>query len=131
MNHADNIKLLHSVYIQVTAYEIPLLPAIERWLYEASVAGLEPEGFEMLLKSRKRAVDKGFRNQPCLLLRNLVRGDDVIADVLCEIAALKAKTRLKVYGPNKASVLKATGRPAEPEQGKPRHISEVMKAIGQ
>lgn len=130
MNHNDNILLLHSTYVKTTGIVIPLLPVIERWLYEASVLGLEPEGFEMMLKARKKAVDAGWRHRPCLLLPHMFRDDEAIAVTLCEIAALRAARRLKTYLPDKSAVLQATGRPALPEGVKERHISEVIKAAG-
>lgn len=122
------IQNLHDAYVLAVGIELNLNPAFSRQWYDASKMGLQAEDIAPLIRHLQKRIKAGVRQPECLKIKNLVGSDEAIADSLNEIAAIKALQRKKVFPQGKQDVLRATGRETEP-QTKPRHISEVFKAL--
>ena len=91
---------------------------------------VSPEDITLVLKERIKRIEAGVRRKECLYLRNITGSEDAITNVMDEAAALKALMRHKKYPPDKASVLRASGRNGEPPPPPARHISELFKFNG-
>jgi len=105
------------------------MPHFERQWYDAIQFGMTPDCVRLVVKSRMRRIADKVRQPECLLLRNFCGSEAAIADVLVEAAAIRAKMRVKVFPAGKADVLRATGRPDEPEQATAKPISEYIQAL--
>ncbi len=123
------INEIHAAFCQALGYELVLLPPAERQWYEAIQMGMTPDDVRMVVKGRQRRIKDGVRHEECLRIRNIAGSEDAIAEALEEVAAIKAKMRVKVFSPGKREVLRATGREDEPEQGTMRPVSEVIQAM--
>lgn len=108
----EPVNALHAAFCEAAGYDLPLLAAYERWYFNAHQLGITPEGLAMCLRERKRLNAQGNGFHRGVFLRNLIRDEEDIAIVIEEIAALKAKQRVRVVDSGKADALKATGRPA-------------------
>lgn len=123
------INAIHAAYCEATTFELPMMPHFERQWYEALQCGMTPDCVKLVVKSRMRRVAEKVRQPESLLLRNFCGSETAIADVICEAAAIRAKMRVKVYSTGKADVLRATGRPDQPEQGKTVSVKEVIQGM--
>jgi len=123
------INAIHQAYCEATSFELPLMPHFERQWYDAIQFGMTPDCVRLVVKSRMRRIADKVRQPECLLLRNFCGSEAAIADVLVEAAAIRAKMRVKVFPAGKADVLRATGRPDEPEQATAKPISEYIQAL--
>ena len=126
-----NINAMHAAFCEATGFDLVLLPPAERQWYEALKMGMTCDDLRLLVKARLKRIKDGIRHEECLRIRNLVGSEDAISEAFEEIAAIRAKMRVKVYSAGKAEVLRATGRPDEPEQGQMRPVSEVIQAMKQ
>jgi hypothetical protein len=124
-----DINAIHAAYCEATSFELPMMPQFERQWYEALQCGLTYDCVKLVAKSRMRRVSDKVRQPECLLLRNFCGSEAAICDVIQEAAAIRAKMRVKVFPKEKAEILRATGRPDEPDQGPMRHISEVIECM--
>ncbi len=122
---------MHAAFCEATGFDLVLLPPAERHWYEALKMGLTCDDLRLLVKARLRRIKDGVRHEECLRIRNLVGSEDAISEAFEEIAAIKARMRVKVFSAGKAQVLRDTGRPDEPEQGPMRPVSEVIQAMKQ
>ncbi len=123
------INAMHEAFCQARGIDLALNGCTERQWDDAIKMGMTPDDVRMVIKSRKERIKAGVRHEECLKIRNIAGSEDAIAEVLEEVAAIKAKLRVKVYPAGKAEVLRATGRPDEPEQGKTMPFSEVIKGL--
>lgn len=124
-----HINALHAAYCEEAKIQLPMLPAYERWWFDAKQAGLTPEDVKMVMVHRRLRIKAGFRNAECTYLRNICGSEEAIANTMDEAATLRAKQRIKTVPPGKAEVLRATGRSAEPETQNVRSVAEVIKAM--
>jgi ribosome maturation factor RimP len=122
------INEIHAAFCQALGYELVLLPPAERQWFEAIQMGMTPEDVRLIVKSRKDRIRAGVRHEECLRIRNIAGSDETISDALEESAAVKAKMRVKVYSAGKSEVLRATGRPDQPE-GKMMSVKEVIQGL--
>lgn len=132
---SPEINAIHKAYCEALGYDFPMLPRVERGWYDAIQYGMTPECVKAVVKDRQSRIKSGVRNKECLMFRNIAGSDEAISDVLQEAAAITAKTRVKVYAPAKAEVLRATGRPDAPEQSSAKpvgfYIEQMRRAVGQ
>ena len=101
----------------------------ERQWFEALKEGLTSDCVKLVIKERLIRIKEGVRRPECLLLRNIAGSEGAIADVVQEAAAIRARMRVKVFPKDKSNVLRATGRPDEPEQGTMRPVGDVIRAM--
>ncbi len=120
---------MHSAFCEAVGYEVALLPPAERHWYEALKMGMTPDDVRLVVRHRKQRIKAGVRHEESLKIRNIAGSEDAIAESLEEVAAIKAKTRVNVFPKGKAEVLRATGRPDEPEQTPSKPISEYIEAL--
>lgn len=115
---------LLAAYNAAMGLDLAMNGAYERWLVEASDAGLTPDDLGLAIRARlKFNASGGFRKGT--LLHHFVMGDDAIAITLNEAALVRSSMRVKVLDPAKASVLKATGRPATPPETEAQHVADI------
>lgn len=126
----EQIDHLHAAYCQAMNLAVRLLPAYERWWYNAAKQGMHPNDVIIVIADRKRKTQTKERNVASLLLRNICGSDEAIGDVINEANAIRAAKRKPCHCKGKQEVLHATGRPVEIEQGNAVHISEVFARIG-
>jgi len=125
------INAIHQAYCEATTFELPMMPHFERQWFEALNCGMTCDCVKLVAKSRLRRIADKVRQPESLLLRNFCGSEAAICDVIQEAAAIRAKMRVKVFSAGKAEVLRATGRPDQPDQGPMRPISEVVEAMRQ
>ncbi len=123
------INEIHAAFCQALGYELVLLPPAERQWYEALKLGMTCEDVKLIVKSRQQRIKAGVRHEECLRIRNIAGSDETIADALEESAAMKARMRVKVFDKGKSEVLRSTGRPDEPEQGRVMPFKEVIEGL--
>ncbi len=126
---SPEINAMHAAFCEARGLDLPLNGCTERQWDNAIKMGMTPADVTLLIKARKERIKAGIRHEECLYMRNITGSEDVIANALEEIAAVKAKQRVKVYPAGKSEVLRATGRPDQPEQGKTMPFSEVIKGL--
>lgn len=123
------INAIHAAFCAATGYQFNMMQKHERGWYDALKFGMTPDDVKLVIKNRQARIKIGVRRDECILWRNIAGSEDAIADVIEEAASLKAKMRIKVVPVRKAEVLRATGRPAEPEQTSAKPISEYLKDL--
>ncbi len=130
MQSANNhINQLHQVYCNETGCELPLLPASERWWFDAIKSDMTANDIVLVVKDRQKRIKDGRRHKESLLLRNFIGSDEVIQSVMEEAAAIRALKRRAQYPKGKQQVLKVTGRPTEPDAKGIRSVGEVLEAM--
>ncbi len=129
LSSSPEINKLHAAYCAATGMDLALLPASERWWYDAIKAGMQIEDIQFVVKDREKRIKEGVRRKECLLLRNFIGSDEVIQSVMEEAAAIRALKRRAQYPKGKQQVLKATGRPTEPDAKGIRSVGEVLEAM--
>ncbi len=128
---SPEINAMHEAFCEALGYDVAMHGCTERYWYEAIKLGMTLEDIRLIVKNRQKRIKAGVRHEECLKIRNIAGSEESIADALEESAGIKAKLRVKVFSPAKREVLKATGRPDEPEQGQMRPVSEVIQAMKQ
>jgi len=123
------INAIHQAYCEATSFELPMMPQFERQWFDALHSGMTPDCVKLVVKSRMRRIGDKVRQPESLLIRNFCGSEAAICDVLMEAAAIRANMRVKVLPQGKAEVLRATGRPDEPEQGRMIPVKEVIQAM--
>lgn len=123
------INAIHHAYCESTGFDLQLSAFFERQWFEALKEGLTCDCVKLVIKERIRRIKEGVRRPECLLLRNIAGSEGAIADVAQEAAAIRARMRVKVFPRDKANVLRATGRPDEPEQSTMRPVGDVIRAM--
>ncbi len=99
----------------------------EALIFEATRMGLTPEKLRIVFLARKKAVREG-KPAKGTFIRHLF-GLEATGDVLDEAANLEGMARIRLVDPAKASVLKATGRPAEPQSHSVVSSAEVVDKL--
>ena len=126
----DQIAQMHQVYCTLLGMQLPLHAHHERLWFEAMKEGLTEEGLRLVVSSRRQGVKMGKRHRNCLLLRNLIGGPDIVADVLNEAAMLEAEKRsYKSLSADRDSVLRATGREPGPAAVDPRSTRKILQDL--
>lgn len=123
------INAIHKAYCESTGFDLRLSGFFERQWFEALKEGLTCDCVKLVVKERLRRIKEGVRRPECVLLRNIAGSEGAIADVAQEAAAIRARMRVKVFPKDKAEVLRATGRPDEPEQCPMRPVGDVIRAM--
>lgn len=126
---SPDIMKFHAAYCAATGMDLALLPASERWWYDAIKAGMQIEDVQLVVKERRKRIFAKVRHQECLYLRNFIGSDEAIQSVMEESAAIRALKRSAQYPKGKQQVLKATGRAAEPDLKACRTIGDVLKSM--
>lgn len=121
------ITQLHVAFCEASGYQLPLLATYERWYFNALQLGITPEDLAMCLRERKRLNAQGNGFHRGVFLRNLLRDEEDIAIVIEEVAALKAKQRIKLMEPAKARVLAQAHRPTDLPQKDPEQAKAILK----
>ena len=120
------IQELHRAYCKATGFDLRLNPVYERQWWDAWKWGIKPDDVRLVVKARiKRNLT--LTHKINLKISALVGDEDALANFDNEAAEIRARMRKPVYVPDKAAVLRATGRPGEPEPPATRHISELLK----
>lgn len=121
-----DVNSLFHAYNSAMGLDLMMNGAFERWLTEASNAGLSPEDFELAIRARQKFNSQGgFRKGT--LLHHFVMGEDAIGITLNEAAVAKAQLRVRVMESAKASVLRQTHRPTDLPQKDPEQAKEILK----
>lgn len=129
------IVSLHQAYTEATSFDLPLNYVFQQvWLVASKEPWcLQPDDVKLVVKERLRGIVRQERRTASIYLRNLIGTlgdqDGPLAEFQMELAAIRARMRKPAYDAGKVLVLKATGRQAEPDSPKTRHISEIFKAL--
>lgn len=127
---SPEINQLHEAYCQATGMELALLPASERWWFDAIKAGMMPEDIALVVKERQRRVKDGRRHKESLLLRNFIGSDEAIQSVMEESAALRALKRASTMHRNAEKTLREFRKtPVERDAKEFRSVGEVLKSM--
>ncbi len=129
LSSSPEINKLHSAYCAATGMDLALLPASERWWFDAIKAGMTVEDIQVVASDRHKRIKDGRRHKESLLLRNFIGSDEAIQSVMEEAAAIRALKRRAQYPKDKQQVLKVTGRPTEPDAKGIRSVGEVLEAM--
>lgn len=125
----DNCNQLHQAYCEARGIELNLNPHSERLWLTAHLWGITPDDVKLVVKLRMRLNATPGSGQWSLLINRLI-GDEADLDVFTnQLAVAKAQMRKKVFAPAKQEVLRATGRPDEPDAPGTRSVSEVFDAM--
>ena len=111
------------------ANNLPLLPMnifYERLIYEAMQMGLTPDMIFAVTASRKRGKREGRFVKGTHIQH--IFGEDA-AYVIDEFHHLQALGRVKVMDPNKASVLRQTGRSDAVPSTEAKPVSEIIQKL--
>lgn len=131
----ESVNQLFRAYCEAMALDNLELHIVDerRWL-SAVLAGMTPDDLKLVIKERMKGIAKDERRAACLYVRNLCGSDEAIADVMNEVAVIRARMRIKVMDKGKAAVLRATGRSDEPKTSDARpigdYIGELRKSAG-
>jgi len=106
-----------------------MMPHFERQWHDALQCGMTTDDVKLVVKARMKRIAEKVRQPESLLLRNFCGSEAAICDVIQEAAAIRAKMRVKVFSAGKAEVLRATGRPDQPEQGRTMSMKEVIQGM--
>jgi len=123
------IAELHQAYCEATAYEVAMLPPFERAWFEALKLNITGDDVRLVVKSRMRGIALGERRGASIYLRNLIGCEEMLAEFMMELAAIRAMQRKRVFEPGKVEVLRATSRPDEPESPDAKMVSEIMNGM--
>lgn len=130
--HSANpeINSLHQAYCQATGMELALLPASERWWYEAVKAGMQIEDIQLVVKDRQKRVKNGRRHKESLLLRNFIGSDEAIQSVMEESAAIRAlKRAMSMHAKAEHALREFRKTPVERDAKACRSVGEVLKTM--
>lgn len=133
LTDADTIHKLFDAYNQATGFGVPFNMAWERCLFDCAQMGLTPEMIVLVVRDRRKGIERGERKPACLMPRNLFYGEDIVNEVIVEAHALMALRR-KTVDLGKASVLRATHRPedhGEPQREPVMAKNALDKALGE
>lgn len=120
------VNNLFHTYTLMTGFEMGLSMASERWLTDCINDGITPEDLGMAINGR-RLWNLTHECKKSLLLHKMVRDPEDRAILINEIAEIKARKRIKVMEPAKASVLRQTGRSTDPPQKDAEQAKEALK----
>jgi len=123
---SPEVNAIHAAFSEAIGYEVAFFNCYERYWYEALKMGMTCDDVKLIVKSRQRRIKDGVRHEECLKIRNIAGSEESIAEALEEVASIRAKMRVRVFPSGKSEVLRATGRPDEPEQSSARPISEYL-----
>lgn len=125
------VNALHQAYCEAMGLDsLELHMADERRWLCAVMEGLTPDNLKLVIHERRKGVLKEERRAGSLLIRNLCGSDEMVADVMNEVAVIRARMRVRVMDQGKASVLRATGRSDEVQQeAKKVNLPLVMEAL--
>lgn len=124
------INRLHQAYCQATGMELAILPASERWWFDAIKAGMQIEDIQLVVKQRKKRIFAKVRHQECLYLRNFIGSDEAIQSVMEESAALRALKRASTMHRNAEKALREFRKtPVERDAKEFRSVGEVLKTM--
>lgn len=128
MNLNDEVQRLHKIYCELTCHDYPL-PVGRYYLWENFIArGYGEAELRIVINNMNRGIRNQERREGCLRLCNLLLDMDTFAEELA--MARKVFRKKPAYSPQKAAVLRATGRhdePATPEARSVGVIAERMK----
>lgn len=99
----------------------------ERLIWDAVKMGLTTEKLTAVFLERKKALREG-RPAKGTFIRHLF-GDEATGDVLDEAANIEGRKRVRVMNPNKASVLRQTGRSDAVPVTEAKPVSEIVQKL--
>ena len=130
MTTIEQVQQLHTAFCDVTARELPLTYAAQRWWYEAAKEGVTTDMVRDVMTHRmKQQYGSESMRFHSLSLRYLIGSDERIASLVEDYAQIAANRRKRVFTPGKSEALRSTGRADEPEQMPARHITEIFNQM--
>jgi hypothetical protein len=123
----QQIAALHEEYVRLTGIRITL-PGREWSWFEWLKRGLGPAELRLLIAEKRRRIRAGELTAASLAFRNLVGNVDYAEE---DIAELRARARTRPLDPNKASLLRQTGRSDVPRSAlpAPRSTAQIVSQL--
>lgn len=121
------VNELHEAYCSAMAIEpedLPMTLTFESWWLRASLSGVTCDHVRLVVKARL-AFNRTSGMRKGIELRHLIRSDEDVAILMNEVAVIRATQRIKVLDAGKASVLRATHRPATAPEGEAKHVADI------
>lgn len=127
MNVHDHLQFLHRLYCDITQYEIRYNMAFERMWFEFQREGFTAEDLRLVIAYLQKLYAGNERVLvACLRLRHLVEDTAHFAEYLAEARKVR---RAKREHAQKASVLRATGRPPPTEDAPAESVGQVLERL--
>lgn len=118
----QDIKAMHEVYVRMTGLNVPLDMGRELQWHVVWMQGVRPDDIRLVIDHMKRKA-KAQKPHRSFTFRSFVGNADYLVE---DIAEAKAANRTSKVHPNRAGVLRATGRPAAPEPPPSRPVGEIL-----
>lgn len=122
------IEELHQIYCEQTGLEIKCtmfrLLAWEAWIKR----GFTKDDLKLVCRGLRKAVDRGKRTIGCMSFHLLICDLEYFEERLAEFRSYQRKPK---FNPGKADVLRASGRPDEPEQPPAKPAAEIGHKIAE
>lgn len=120
------IESLHSVYGNMTGYRLALDMAREHEWYQWVRRGFTEEDLRLVIRHIQNGIRNRNRRPGALKFSNLIVSADLFEE---DLAEARACARVPKVNPNKAQVLRATGR-VEETSGTARSAAEILDSPG-
>ena len=122
------ILTLHQAYCDATGYELSLNSSSERIWLAVHRFGFSADDVKLIVKGRVKR-NQSLQFKMSLLIHRIFGDEDDLAVAANELAEIKALMRKPKFDAGKVTVLAATGRPTEPEQGGYKTTKDVILAM--
>lgn len=122
MKDDSHLRELHQAYVAMSGLDVPITMArLSTWEMFVA-AGHTDKDLRLVLEHVRRLNRQGMNYS--LGFRNRIQDLDSFGELLAEAKALARKPK---YAPDKARVLRRTGRPDEPDQPAARTPEQIMR----
>jgi hypothetical protein len=121
----QTITALHDEYVRLTGMNVSLFGREHAW-YEWVRRELGVPELRLLVAEKRRRIKAGELPPASLTFRNLVANVDYAEE---DIAELRARGRTRKLDPNKASLLRQTGRPDAPRPAETQSAAQVITKL--
>lgn len=119
----DPIQQLHETYCELTGLEI-VCSLNRHYFWEAFATRFTVDDLTLVCRNLKRQVKDGRRRLGCMSFTRLIADLETFEEHLAEFRALQRRVKVN---PNRAEVLRATGRSAEPNLPEARTAGNVIR----
>lgn len=105
------VRILHDAYQLCTGLVLPLDMHRESVWCDFIRRGLTRQDLKLVITHIRRGIRDGSRNRGALRFNNLIARLDSFEE---DLAEARAQSRARSADPNRAAVLRASGRPSSP-----------------
>lgn len=119
---------LFAAYVRATGMVVARNYARETACLELHRRGITPADIDAVVSDIRAGIAKGVRNWGALKFHNLMDAD-MLEEELALLRARQRAARAPRFTPDKASVLRATGRPDAPEVPTGLTFKDLAQAI--